>query len=66
MSENHTCSALTGAGIPEHLHLHLLPRWTGDTNFMTTVGETRVMPQTLDQVCELVQPALARHLAAGR
>jgi ATP adenylyltransferase len=57
--------ASAGAGIPEHLHLHLLPRWTGDTNFMTTVGDTRVMPQTLDQVRELVQPALARILADG-
>lgn len=48
-----------GAGVADHLHIHLVPRWTGDTNFMTTVGESRVLPETLDASASRLRPLFA-------
>ncbi len=48
-----------GAGIAQHIHLHILPRWSGDANFMTTVAETRVMPEALDRTYEKLRAAFA-------
>ena len=52
-----------GAGVAEHLHLHVLPRWIGDANFMTTIAETRVLPETLGATWERLRQALQLPLA---
>jgi ATP adenylyltransferase len=52
--------AAAGAGIAGHIHMHVLPRWVADANFMTVVGETRVLPETLAVTWERISKALGK------
>ena len=54
-----------GAGIADHLHVHLVPRWNGDTNFMTVVGNVRVVPEALDATKAKLQPIFDRLARVG-
>ena len=49
-----------GAGVLDHLHVHLVPRWNGDTNFMTVVGNTRVLPEELSETAKRLRPIFER------
>jgi ATP adenylyltransferase len=45
-----------GAGIADHVHMHVLPRWHADSNFLTTIGETRVLPEALEDTFQKLKP----------
>jgi ATP adenylyltransferase len=50
---------VAGAGVADHVHLHVVPRWAGDTNFMTVIADTRVLPQSLEDSYAAVRDAFA-------
>lgn len=52
--------AAAGAGVKDHIHMHVVPRWSGDVNFMTTTSETRVLPEALETTWEKLSPLYLR------
>ena len=57
--------AVAGAGIAAHLHQHVVPRWSGDANFLPVVGQTKALPQLLDQTWEILRSSWDSYAASG-
>lgn len=53
-------SAVAGAGIPGHLHIHIVPRWKGDTNFMPVLNDTKIISQSIDELYKQLRNANAK------
>jgi ATP adenylyltransferase len=53
-----------GAGIAGHIHMHMLPRWNGDANFMTSVADTRIIPESLDETFLKLKQGFQKHLSS--
>ncbi len=51
---------VAGAGYADHIHMHVVPRWSGDTNFMAVTADTRVVPEALAETCRRLRESLAR------
>ena len=55
-----------GGSVSEHLHVHVVPRWTGDANFMTAIANTRTLPETLADTAARLRAAWSEHLSRRR
>ena len=55
--------SIAGAGVADHFHMHVVPRWAGDTNFMPVLGEVRVLPESLDATFRTLKDAFAAEVA---